>query len=240
MSLLQAFNPGDDLLTNAEIAVRARLPKATITRLTYTLCKLGYLARDPAGGGYRLDPHILTLGYPVLARLGMRQLARPLMQALAEAEGLTVSMGLRDGAHMIFVERVRSSAPVVLQQDIGTRVPIATTALGRGYLAGLAPADREALMSEVHAQTPEARWNLVRKGVDREMERFARKGWCFGGDWDAALTGVAVPLVLPGRGVLSISCAGARTQLPEARLAAIGVKLKDIARRVALAQDTAL
>lgn len=240
LSVLQAFDPGDDLLTNAEIAARARLPKATITRLTYTLCKLGYLARDPAGSGYRLDPHVLTLGYPVLARLGMRQLARPLMQALAEAEGLTVSMGLRDGAHMIFVERVRSSAPVVLQQDVGTRIPIATTALGRGYLAGLAPAERTSVMNELRALTPTAKWAPVRKGVEREMERFAKKGWCFGGDWDAALSGVAVPLALRGRGVLSISCAGAREKLPDTRLAAIGAKLKDIVRRVALAQETAL
>jgi DNA-binding IclR family transcriptional regulator len=240
LSVLQAFDPGDELLTNAEIAARARLPKATITRLTYTLCKLGYLARDPEGGGYRLDPHVLTLGYPVLARLGVRQLARPLMQALAEAEGLTVSMGMRDGAHMIFVERVRSSAPVVLQQDIGTRVPLATTALGRGYLAGLAPAERESVMRELRTLTLAAKWAAVRKGVAREMGRFAKNGWCFGGDWDAALSGVAVPLALPGRGVLSISCAGARAQLPETRLAAIGAKLKDIARRVALAQETAL
>ncbi len=240
LAVLQAFGPGDDLLTNAEIAARARLPKATVTRLAYTLCKLGYLARDASGGGYRLDPHILTLGYPVLARLGVRQLARPLMQALAEAEGLTVSIGLRDGAHMIFVERVRSSAPVVLQQDIGTRVPIATTALGRGYLAGLAPAERDAVLSELRAVTPADKWDGVRSGIDREMARHAAKGWCFGGDWDAALTGVAVPLALPGRTVLSISCAGARAQLPDARLDAIGAKLKDIARRVALAQDPAL
>jgi DNA-binding IclR family transcriptional regulator len=95
-------------------------------------------------------------------------------------------------------------------------------------------------MSELRSLTPAAKWAPVRKGVEREMERFAKKGWCFGGDWDAALTGVAVPLALPGRSVLSISCAGARALLPETRLAAIGAKLKDIARRVALAQDIAL
>lgn len=240
LSVLQAFGPGDDLLTNAAIAARARLPKATITRLTYTLCRLGYLARDSGGGGYRLDPHILTLGYPVLARLGMRQLARPLMQALAEQEGLTVSMGMRDGAHMIFVERVRSSAPVVLQQDIGTRIPIATTALGRGYLAGLPEAERKALLEELRASSAAKDWPAIRKGVEREMERHRRKGYCFGGDWDAALTGVALPLVLPGRTVLSLSCAGARANLPETRLAAIGERLKDLVRRISLAQQTVL
>lgn len=240
LSVLQAFRPGDDLLTNAEIASRARLPKATITRLTYTLCRLGYLARDSAGTGYRLDPHILTLGYPVLARLGMRQLARPLMQALAEQEGLTVSMGMRDGAHMIFVERVRSSAPVVLQQDVGTRIPIATTALGRAYLAGLPDSERKALLEELRATSPAKDWPAIKKGTERELERHRRKGYCFGGDWDAELTGVAVPLVLPGRSALSISCAGARARLADARLAGIGERLKDIVRRISLAPDTGL
>lgn len=240
LSVLHAFGPGDDLLTNAAIAARTRLPKATITRLAYTLCKLGYLARDPAGAGYRLDPHVLTLGYPVLARLGIRQLARPLMQALAEREALTVSMGMRDGSHMIFVERVRSSAPVVLQQDIGTRVPIATTALGRGYLAGLLEAERRALMDELRAAKSAAEWPAIRKGVEREMERYAKTGYCFGGDWDAELTGVAVPLALTGRSVLSLSCAGARAKLPDTRLAAVGERLKHIVQRISLAQDTGL
>jgi len=49
-----------------------------------------------------------------------------------------------------------------------------------------------------------------------------------------------VPLVLLGRSVLSVSCAGARTQLPDARLAAIGERLKEIVRRISLAQDNRL
>jgi len=240
LSVLQTFGPGDDLLTNAEIASRARLPKATISRLTYTLCKLGYLARDPASPGYRLDPHILTLGFPVLARLGVRQLARPMMQTLAEREGLTVSMGMRDGGHMIYVERVRSSAPVVLQQDIGTRIPIATTALGRAYLAGLPAAERAALLAELRASSPAAAWPAARKGVERELKRHRREGYCFGGDWDPEITGVAVPLALPGRTLLSLSCAGARANLPDARLAAIGERLKDLVRRLSLAQHGSL
>lgn len=240
LSVLQAFGSSDDLLTNAAIASRARLPKATVTRLTYTLCKLGYLSRDPAGGGYRLDPHILTLGFPVLARLGVRELARPMMQTLAEQEGVTVSMGMRDGAHMIYVERVRSSAPVVLQQDIGTRIPIALTALGRAYLAGLLDAERAALLEELRVLSLPHDWPKVRRGVERELERYRREGYCFGGGWDQEIIGVAVPLALPGRTLLSVSCAGARRLLPDARLATIGGRLKNLVRRIGLAQKSGL
>lgn len=240
LSVLQAFAPGDELLTNAEIAGRTRLPKATITRLTYTLCKLGYLARDAEVTGYRLDPHVLTLGYPVLARLGVRQLVRPMLQALAESEGLTVSMGMRDGAHMIYVERVRSSAPVVLQQDIGTRIPIALTALGRAYLAGLDDSERAALLEELRSSSLPEAWSRARKGVERELERYRQNGYCLGGAWNPEITGVAVPIALPGRALLSVSCAGARKLLPVARLTAIGERLKAIVSRVKLAQETSL
>lgn len=240
LSVLQTFAPGDDRLTNAEIAGRVRLPKATITRLTYTLCKLGYLARDASGAGYRLDPHILTLGFPVLARLGVRQLARPMMQALSQDEGLTVSMGMRDGLHMIYIDRVRSSAPVVLEQDVGTRIPIATTALGRAYLAGLPAAERSALLAELRASVLSGGWSAVKKGVDRELERHRAKGYCFGGAWNPEVTGVAVPLDLPGRTLLALSCAGARADLTEARLATIGERLKRLVRRLSLAQDPRL
>lgn len=240
LSVLQVFGPGDDLLTNAEIAARARLPKATITRLTYTLCKLGYLSREPAGAGYRLDPHILTLGYPVLARLGVREVARPLMQALMDQVGQTVMLGMRDGLHMIFVERVRSPAPVIPDQDLGTRVPLATTSLGRGYLAGLDEAERASVMGELRASSFAADWPGIEAGVAREMARFRAEGYCFGGDWSADINGVAVPVVVPGRSVLSLACAGARAQMPEARLHQIGERLKDIARRILLAQETRL
>ena len=43
LDILTAFTPAEGLLGNQEIAARAGLPKATVSRLTYTLTKLGYL-----------------------------------------------------------------------------------------------------------------------------------------------------------------------------------------------------
>src|SRR5664280_1513485 len=240
LSVLKAFEAGDDLLTNAEIAKRTTLPKATITRLTYTLCQLGYLARDTSKPGYRLDPHILTLGFPVLAGLSVRALARPMLQALAEEEGVPVSLGLRDGTHMILIERVRSSAPVALQQALGTRVPIALTALGRGYIAGLGDTPRNALLEELRASIARGRWSSTIQGIERELVRYRKQGYCFGGAWDAELTGVALPLALPGHTLLSLACAGSRTRLPDARLAKLGERLKSIARRIKLSPENSL
>jgi DNA-binding IclR family transcriptional regulator len=47
LDVLRAFHPSDGLLGNQEIAARTNLPKPTVSRLTYTLTKLGYLTPVP-------------------------------------------------------------------------------------------------------------------------------------------------------------------------------------------------
>src|SRR5690606_33751200 len=85
LEVLRAFRARDGYLTNQEIAERTTLPKATVTRLTYTLCELGYLTHNPRLGRYQLAPGAVTLGYAALANLGIRQVARAYMDEAAEA-----------------------------------------------------------------------------------------------------------------------------------------------------------
>ncbi|MEK7437482.1 MAG: IclR family transcriptional regulator [Pseudomonadota bacterium] len=230
LRVLQAFSVGDDLLTNVELSRRTGLPKPTISRLSHTLSRLGYLARDQEGAGYRLQPRILTLGYPVLAGIGVRQIIRPMLQAIATEEGVTVAIAARDGLHMIFVERLRAPSVDVLEQDVGTRVPITSTAIGRAYLAALPESDRAALLEEIRISGLPEWWPQVREGIQREMARFSEKAYCLGGDWNPELTGVAVPLALPNKQLVSVACHGPRARLPEERLVAIGERLKSIVR----------
>ena len=232
LQVLQAFSVGDDCLTNLELSNRTGLPKPTISRLTHTLARLGYLAQDCAGPGYRLQPHILTLGYPVLTQIGVRQVIRPLLQEIATAEGVTAAIAARDGLHMIFVERLRAPEFAALEQDVGTRVPIATTAIGRAFLAGLPEAERTALLEEVRVSGLPEWWPQIRADVEREMARFDAKAYCFGGGWNSELTGVAVPLALRNRRLVSIACHGPRARLPQERLEAIGERLKSIVRQL--------
>src|SRR3981189_1086203 len=93
LDVLRAFRPNDGLLGNQEIAARTNLPKPTISRLTYTLTKLGYLTQVPRIEKYQLAPSAMALGYAALANLGVRHLSEPYREDVLPATGGARAVG---------------------------------------------------------------------------------------------------------------------------------------------------
>ena len=67
LELMRCFRKGDQGLGNGDFAKRTGLSKSTISRLTYTLHKDGYLTYDPETARYRLAPPVLSLGFSCLS-----------------------------------------------------------------------------------------------------------------------------------------------------------------------------
>ncbi len=173
LGLLQCFRAGETVLSNKELADRTGLSKATISRLTYTLAARGLLLYDSALAPLSAGLHGASLGYPLLASLGVRQLARPLMKRLSDRMGGTVSLGMRDRLHMVYVETVRGHDAIAFRPEIGASLPMLTTAMGRAWLAQ-AP---EAVRAPVVAGLRDARDGRMRdhaQAVPEAIEHLAR------------------------------------------------------------------
>src|SRR5690349_16935745 len=145
LEILRVFNPSDGALGNQEIAKRTGIPKPTVSRLAYTLTKLGYLIYFADTRRYQLGPAGLSLGYAILNRLRIRQVARPLMQQLSDEVGASVAIGMRDRLEMLYIAYTHSNSSVTLRLEVGTRIPMASTAMGRAFLGGLPAEEREYL-----------------------------------------------------------------------------------------------
>jgi len=116
---------------NKEIAEITGLSKPAVSRITYTLSKFGYIKYVASLSKYTLGTSVLTAAYPVLANMKIRQIARPLMQELANEIGGVVSLGVRHGAQMLFVESCASATSVTpVIAGIGARIPLLVTAMG--------------------------------------------------------------------------------------------------------------
>ena len=133
--VLEAFEAGAPMLGNMELAARTGIPRPTVARLTHTLAELGYLRYDQDLAKYRLGARALRMAHPLLAGMQFRQVARPMMQELAQSVRGTVSIGLLDGTAMIYVETARSGDVGPHTPDIGMPIPVVMTAMGRAAAA---------------------------------------------------------------------------------------------------------
>jgi DNA-binding IclR family transcriptional regulator len=237
LDVLSAFRSRDRMLGNQELARRCGLPKSTISRLTYTLTKQGYLehAQDERGNaGYRLGSAVLALGSAMLARMDVRQLARPLMQELADASQAMVSLGMRDRLSMIYVENCRSESALTLSLDVGSRIPLATTAMGRAYLARCSETQRAALMERIRERDP-AGWPQARDGIDRAIAEYKELGCTTSfGAWQKDVNAIAIAFDAPGgRSVMAINCGGPSFMLaPEFLLREVRPQLLALANQL--------
>ena len=177
LEVLRCFTPLEPMLGNKEISVRTGLPKPTVSRLTYTLTKLGYLRHNMRLGKYQLGSAVLSIGYPLLASMSVRQIARPHMKELAEYCSGAVSMGIRDRMSMVYVESSRSGNGIATLPDIGTAVPIAQSVIGRAFIASCTPPEREAVLNQMKVKEPEM-YRRNRPQIDKAMEDIRSRGFC--------------------------------------------------------------
>ena len=234
LELLRCFRPGEAALSNSEMARRTGMPKPTISRLTYTLTRLGYLNYAPDQGRYQLGAAVLALSHTLLANLDVRKLARPGMQDLAEYAQCSVAIGIRDRLDMMYVEACRGSAAVTLRRDAGARIPLASTAMGKAYLCGLPQAERDFLMDHIRLQA-EASWPQVKTDIEQGFRDYQERGFCLSsGLWDANISAVGVPLVDPDVArTMAFNCGGPAFLLPRERLVEdLGPRLVQLVRNV--------
>lgn len=234
LEVLACFRSGDGTLSNQEIAQQCRLPKSTVSRLTSTLTRLGYLTIDESSGKYQLGIATLALGVGMLAKLDIRQMARPLMQEVADFAQGSVTLAVRDRLSMLYIENCRSRSALTLSLDVGSRVPIATSAIGRAYLAEATDSERREIIdriSELDPQTGEA----ILKGLEQALRDYDRYGCaCSFQDWNPNVNAVAIGLRLGGRfPLMALNCGGPAFQLsPDFLLKEVKPRLDDIANRL--------
>ncbi|MGR7026876.1 IclR family transcriptional regulator [Geodermatophilus sp. URMC 62] len=174
LAVLDAFDAAAPRLTLTEIAERSGTPLTTTHRLLAELTDWGALSRR-ADGRYEIGRKLWDLGLLAPVQLELRQVAAPFLLDVHTATRDTVHLAVRDGPSALYVERIsgRESVPVVSQ--VGSRLPLHATGVGKVLLAS-APDD---VVAEVLA-TPErtTRHTVVDPTLlARELAEVRRRGW---------------------------------------------------------------
>jgi DNA-binding IclR family transcriptional regulator len=233
LELLRAFAPGRGALGNSDLAALTGLPKPTVSRLTYTLTELGYLTQVSRTGKYEPAPPLLALGHPVLGARPERLAARNAMRELAELAHGQVALAAPDGLAMMYVERAVTAPPEDMRLEIGSRVEMVRSSLGRAWLAALSETARQEAYARFQ-QRYRDEWPALKARVEDGIAQVRARGFCLvDGEWARGVRAVGVPVISrDGTRILAMNCtsydAGAVDRLERE----LGPKLVEVAKLV--------
>ncbi len=137
LAILRAFRASDSGLTHAQIAERTGLPKPTVSRLTYTLCELGYLSHGGRNDRFRLGPSAIALGSVASVAVSFLDLVSDAMQQLADETGTLALVAVRDGERMMLVRTWRPQNGSTIWLEPGHRIPVFGSSSGMAVVASL-------------------------------------------------------------------------------------------------------
>lgn len=236
LDVLRAFGNSNGSLGNQEIVERTGLPKATVSRLTYTLTYLGYLRFVPSRKKYELDTGVLALGYIYLSKSLIRQIAMPIMTAMSKATRTSIGLTIRSrlSMDMIYIASVRANESWPIRMEIGAHVPMLPSATGRAYFAALTPEERAQVIDYFERTLPDDRWRNGVETLNTAADEFERTGYCVSlGDWDKTVHACSVPMRMRDGSIYVLNCGGPAEHISADRVAAeLGPRLGNAARDI--------
>jgi DNA-binding IclR family transcriptional regulator len=202
-------------ISNRELAELTGIPRPTVSRITATLVGAGFLFQLPDSERFVLTASVLELSNGFLRNFDIRARARPFLIELAERTSLSVHLGARDRLDMVVIDAIRPrSAILVSRLEVGSRMDLTRTAVGRAYLAVLGEPERAALMAGLQAASGDD-WPHIHARLAASLEETRKLGFAIAtGEWYADLNAIAAGFVGPSGERYAINCGGAAHLCP--------------------------
>jgi DNA-binding IclR family transcriptional regulator len=192
LALLGAFDPGHRELTLSELARRSDLSLTTAHRVVSELATWGALTRLPTGQ-YVVGRRLWDVGLLAPVQSDLRETASPFLHDLYAATLATVHLAVRDGVEVLYVDRLAGHASVPVVSQVGSRLPLHATGVGKVLLAYAPEPIRRAVFSRLTRITPHT---ITQPGLlSRQLGRVQREGFAVTSEeMSLGACSVAVPI----------------------------------------------
>jgi len=218
LSLIEALSAGTAPIGISQLARELRLNKSTVYRLVDTLCRHRFVRQDPQSGRYALTTKLWELGVGVVQRLELREVARPVLEAVAQDSGEATLLGIVQDLDVLILDKVDSNQPLQIFSRVGTRVALHCTSIGRALLAFQSEDYVAQAMTKIARRTE--RTLVGRAELAAELARVRRTdaAECID-EWSLGVAGVAAPIRdLSGKVVASLCVTGPSSRFVARRL----------------------
>jgi IclR family transcriptional regulator, KDG regulon repressor len=165
--------------TNADVSRRLNIATSSSSYILTRMEKFGYLRRDENTGRYRIGLKVLSLAHGVLRNIGLREAAEPILYRLAIETRLSSLVAVLEQGCALLIERVEGPELALqkLDIDVGVRMPIHATAVGKILLAYLPEVERLKLIRQRGLRRFSPRTQISEESLLRELEIARRQGY---------------------------------------------------------------
>ncbi|HEY1966873.1 MAG TPA: IclR family transcriptional regulator [Pseudonocardia sp.] len=216
-SVLQLLSHGSGRLSVGEIASSLDLAKGTVHGILRTLQGVGLIEQDGPTGRYQLGAALVPLAASYLNRHELRARSINWAEALARHSGEAVRVGIPLAGRVLVVHHAFRPDDRLQTLDVGSRLPLHATALGKVLLSHDPELAGSLRRSDLE---PFTRKTVASLGaLDRMLNKVREAGWA-GEDeeWIPGEAGVAA--AVPGHGGVvagAIGITGTRERIHDGR-----------------------
>lgn len=174
LAVLFSFRPERPMLSLAEVARTTGLPHATARRMLLELAAVGAVERHD-DGRFGVGVRLWQLGTLAPLTESLRTHAQPFMEDLYTALRQHVQLAVLDGDEAVIVDRLSAPGALDLVSQVGGRLPLHCSGVGKVLLAHAGPVFTEALLSRpLPRYTP--RTVVDPRALHRELAACRRTG----------------------------------------------------------------
>jgi len=148
LTLLEIIAKENTEMTLTELSLKIGLPKSTVYGLLATLRDYHYVDQSPETGRYKLGIRLFELGSQVSRSWAIRDVAHPVMQRLCRELGETVQLGTEESGAILYLEKIAPNSLVSILSEVGTRLPMHCSGLGKVLLAQKTPGEMRHYISQ--------------------------------------------------------------------------------------------
>src|SRR5699024_4566468 len=206
-------------MTLSEVAAQTGMSRATARRLLLTLETLGFV--QSSGRNFELSPHILDLGYSFLSAHNFTGVIQNLIEGVTRELQESCSVGMLNGKDVVYVARSPADHRLMsISLSIGSRLPAATTSMGRVLLAYMDAAACDAFLDDVEIEPFTPRTITDKHELRKVLNDVRRNGYCvLDQELEPSLRSLAVPVRNPaGQVVAAVNVSTNAGRVPRERL----------------------
>lgn len=226
LKILDILSQVQESVSVTELAERLGVDKGSASRLAATLVHYGYAEKDELTRRYHLGPQVVTLSRSLLARLPLREAAKPFLHQLMESTGECAHLAVPAQGKVLYIDQVELPATLRVNAQVGTLNPLHCTALGKVLLAF---GDLELPPTlESYTQHTLTEPNRLRKN----LEQVRLDGYAVDDEeFDLGVRCIAVPVFdFRGKVTGSIGISGPATRITPERLPELAVRVVKIGK----------